>query len=143
MQIPFIIDRANHKFPPIAGKDRTGVFAALVLLLINRPHDDIINDYILTRVGLESARENLMQAFAINLGGDAADVSQLSPEALGMLELCGVRATSMAAFLASFESTFENGVEDYLIDGLGFTQGDVSAMRRNLTVDQLRTPRKI
>ncbi|CAI7565458.1 unnamed protein product [Penicillium crustosum] len=126
-----------------AGKDRTGVFAALVLLLINRPHDDIINDYILTRVGLESARENLMQAFAINLGGDAADVSQLSPEALGMLELCGVRATSMAAFLASFESTFENGVEDYLIDGLGFTQGDVSAMRRNLTVDQLRTPRKI
>ncbi|KOS46326.1 hypothetical protein ACN38_g2717 [Penicillium nordicum] len=125
-----------------AGKDRTGVFAALILLLINRPHDDIINDYILTRVGLESARENLMQAFAINWGGGVG-TGHLTPEELGMLELCGVRATSMAAFLVSFESTYKNGVESYLIDGLGFTQSDVSMMRKNLTVDQLETPVQI
>ncbi|CAG8014911.1 unnamed protein product [Penicillium nalgiovense] len=116
-----------------AGKDRTGVFSALVLLLINRPHDEIVNDYILTRVGLESARENLMQAFAINLGAGGVDINQLSPEALGMLELCGVRATSMAAFLVAFENSWKNGVEGYLIDGLGFSQSDVSVMRRNLT----------
>ncbi|KAK4860812.1 hypothetical protein LT330_004543 [Penicillium expansum] len=116
-----------------AGKDRTGVFAALILLLINRPHDDIIYDYILTRVGLESARENLMQAFAVNLGTDGVDVSQLSPEAVGMLELCGVRATSMADFLVSFEKSYRNGVEGYLIDRLGFTQTDVLTMRKNLT----------
>lgn len=79
-----------------------------------------------------------MQAFAINLGGGVG-IGQLTPEELGMLELCGVRATSMAAFLVSFESTYKNGAEGYLIDGLGFTQSDVSMMRKNLTVDQLET----
>ncbi|EKV16406.1 Protein-tyrosine/Dual-specificity phosphatase [Penicillium digitatum] len=116
-----------------AGKDRTGVFAALLLLLINRPHDDVINDYILTRVELESARENLMQAFAVNLGAGGVDVTHLSPEGLGMLELCGVRATSMEAFLISFEKSFRNGIEGYLIDRLGFTQSEISTMRGNLT----------
>ncbi|KAJ5189448.1 Protein-tyrosine/Dual-specificity phosphatase [Penicillium cf. griseofulvum] len=116
-----------------AGKDRTGVLAALILLLINRPHDDIINDYILSRVTLESARENLMEAFAVNLGADGLDISQLSPEALGMLELCGVRASSMEAFLLSFENTYRNGIEGYLIDTLGFSSSDLSTMRRNLT----------
>ncbi|CAI7634798.1 unnamed protein product [Penicillium glandicola] len=122
-----------------AGKDRTGVLAALILLLINRPHADIINDYILTRVTLESARENLMEAFMVNLGPDVnlgpsgVDFSQLSPEAVGMLELCGVRPTSMAAFLMSFENSFKNGVEGYLIDRLGFSKSDVLTMRKNLT----------
>ena len=77
-----------------------------------------------------------MQAFAMNLGGRRVDISQLTPEALGMLELCGVRATSMAAFLVAFERTYKNGAEGYLIDGLGFTQSDVSVMRKNLTVGQ-------
>ncbi|KAJ5164370.1 Protein-tyrosine/Dual-specificity phosphatase [Penicillium coprophilum] len=116
-----------------AGKDRTGVLAALILLLVNQPHEDIINDYILTRVGLESARENLMEAFAVNLEPDGIDIDQLSPEALGMLELCGVRASSMEAFLISFENTYENGIEGYLIDKLGFSQSDLATMRRNLT----------
>lgn len=49
----------------------------------------------------------------------------------------------MAAFLVSFESTYKNGAESYLIDGLGFTQSDVSMMRKNLTVDQLETPVQI
>jgi protein tyrosine/serine phosphatase len=119
--------------PPSAGKDRTGVLAALILLLIDRPREEIINDYILTRVGLEGARENLMDAFAINMDSDKVDISQLSPEALGMLELCGVRATAMSAFLESFESAHENGVEGYLIDQLGFTRSDVETMRKNLT----------
>jgi protein tyrosine/serine phosphatase len=116
-----------------AGKDRTGVLAALILLLINRPRDEIINDYILTRVGLESARENLMEAFAMNMESDEVDISQLSPEALGMLELCGVRATAMAEFLKHFEATYENGIEGYLTNGMGFSQTDVEAMRKNLT----------
>jgi protein tyrosine/serine phosphatase len=115
-----------------AGKDRTGVFASLILLLIGRPYEEIINDYILTRVGLESARENLMEAFAVNLGDDGLDISQLSPEALGMLELCGVRATAMMAFLKTVEDTYKNGVEGYLIDKLGFSSSQISTMRKNL-----------
>lgn len=74
-----------------------------------------------------------MEAFAVNLGAGGVDINQLSPEALGMLELCGVRATSMAAFLVAFENSWKNGVKGYLIDGLGFSESDVSVMRRNLT----------
>ncbi|KAJ5316953.1 hypothetical protein PENANT_c030G07171 [Penicillium antarcticum] len=116
-----------------AGKDRTGVLSSLILLLIDRPNEEIINDYILTRVGLESARENLMEAFALNMDADQVDISQLSPEALGMLELCGVRASAMEAFLNSFKSQYENGVEGYLTTRLGFSAEDVSMMRTNLT----------
>jgi hypothetical protein len=73
-----------------------------------------------------------MDAFAINMETDEVDIGQLSPEALGMLELCGVRATAMSAFLKTFESSYKNGVEGYLIDGLGFSHSDVETMRKNL-----------
>ncbi|KAJ5173276.1 hypothetical protein N7492_005869 [Penicillium capsulatum] len=109
-----------------AGKDRTGVLAALILLLIDRPHEEIINDYLLTRVGLENVRENLTQALALHVGTD-----HLSPEATGMLELSGVRAGAMAAFLKTFESTYTN-VEGFLTLKLGFSSEDVARMRLNL-----------
>ena len=63
-----------------AGKDRTGILAALILLLMGGLQHEIINDYILTRAGLENVRENFTQALAFE-GTD-----RLSPEAIGMLE---------------------------------------------------------
>ncbi|KAF3388685.1 Tyrosine-protein phosphatase [Penicillium rolfsii] len=110
-----------------AGKDRTGVLAALILLLMGRPHDEIINDYILTRAGLEDVRENLSQALALDEGTD-----HLSPEAIGMVELSGVRAQSMAAFLKTFHSTYGSGAEEYLTTKLGFSHDDVKLMYKNL-----------
>jgi protein tyrosine/serine phosphatase len=115
-------------FQIIAGKDRTGVLAALILLLIGRTHDDIINDYILTRVALENVRESLTEALALEGGTD-----HLSPEAKGMLELSGVRAQSMAAFLKTFENTYKGGVEEFLTTKLGFSPEDVQNMRHHLT----------
>ncbi|KAJ5595000.1 uncharacterized protein N7459_001208 [Penicillium hispanicum] len=109
-----------------AGKDRTGVLAALILLLIGRPHEEIINDYILTRVGLENVRENLTRALALHVG-----TNHLSPEAIGMLELSGVRASAMAAFLKAFDNNY-GGVETYLTTKLGFSTDDLQQMRRNL-----------
>lgn len=118
----------DSDFQITAGKDRTGVLAALVLLLIGRTHDDIINDYILTRIALESVRENLTEALALQGGTE-----HLSPEANGMLELSGVRAQAMAAFLKSFENTYKGGVEEFLTTKLGFSPEDVQNMRHNLT----------
>ncbi|KAJ5168627.1 uncharacterized protein N7482_004221 [Penicillium canariense] len=110
-----------------AGKDRTGVLAALIFLLMGRSRDDIINDYILTRVGLENMRENLTQALALDAGTD-----NLSPEAIGMLELSGVRAHAMAAFLKTFEDTYDGGVKGYLTTKLGFSHEEVKLMHNNL-----------
>ncbi|KAK5798091.1 hypothetical protein VI817_004382 [Penicillium citrinum] len=111
-----------------SGKDRTGVLAALILLLIGRSHDAIINDYILTRVSLENVRENLTEALALQVGTD-----HLSPEAKGMLELSGVRANAMAAFLKTFENTYKGGAEEFLTTKLGFTSEDIQTIRYNLT----------
>lgn len=98
------------------------------MLLIGRTHDDIINDYILTRVALENVRESLTEALALEGGTD-----HLSPEAKGMLELSGVRAQSMAAFLKTFENTYKGGVEEFLTTKLGFSPEDVQNMRHHLT----------
>ncbi|KAJ6095861.1 hypothetical protein N7486_006607 [Penicillium sp. IBT 16267x] len=111
-----------------AGKDRTGVLSALILLLIGRPHEEIIIDYLYTRVGLESVRENLSHALSLHVGTD-----HLTPEANGMLELSGVRASAMDAFLKTFETTYDGGVEGYLNTQLGFSFEDIALMRKNLT----------
>lgn len=103
------------------------MLSALILLLIGRPHEEIIIDYLYTRVGLESVRENLTQALALHAGTE-----HLSPEANGMLELSGVRASAMEAFLKTFEATYD-GVEIYLNTQLGFSVEDIVLMRNNLT----------
>ncbi|KAJ5662132.1 uncharacterized protein N7477_009748 [Penicillium maclennaniae] len=112
-----------------AGKDRTGVLSALILLLIDRPHEEIIRDYMLTRAALENVRENLTQALALHFGTD-----HLSPEAIGMLELSGVRAHAMAAFLKTFECSY-GGVEGYLTKALFFSPEDIKKMRHNLMAE--------
>lgn len=111
-----------------AGKDRTGVLSALILLLIGRTHEEIINDYILTRIALENVRENLTEALALQVV-----TNHLSPEAKGMLELSGVRAHAMASFLKTFENTYTDGVEEFLITKLGFQSEDVQQIQYNLT----------
>lgn len=44
-----------------AGKDRTGVLAALILSLAGVPAEVISHDYTLTRIGLEPARDSLLR----------------------------------------------------------------------------------
>jgi protein tyrosine/serine phosphatase len=122
-----LIDLANLLCASSAGKDRTGVLSALILLLLERPHEEIIIDYLYTRVELESVRENLTQALALHAGTD-----HLSPEANGMLELSGVRASAMDAFLKTFEATYDGGVDVYLNTQLGFSFEDIALMRKNL-----------
>lgn len=48
----------------IAGKDRTGVLAALLLKLAGVDDDTVAEDYALTRVGREPARETVMARLA-------------------------------------------------------------------------------
>jgi len=114
------------KYEYLAGKDRTGVISALILLLVGTPHEEIIYDYMLTRAALENVRENLTQVLALHFGTD-----HLSPEAMGMLELSGVRAHAMAEFLKTFESAYD-GIEGYVTKVLGFSREDLEQMRHNL-----------
>ncbi|KAE8359386.1 protein-tyrosine phosphatase-like protein [Aspergillus caelatus] len=107
-----------------AGRDRTGVLAALILLLADTPSDAIVHDFILSRVGIEPARKMLMAAFPTLSGA-------VTPESTGWLELMSVRAPAMVAFLDTVEQSF-GGVKGYLTGILGFSNEDVEIMRVNL-----------
>ena len=55
----------------VAGKDRTGVTAAVVLALAGMPHEYIAREYALTRIGMEPAREFLTSKLT---GGKTVDL---------------------------------------------------------------------
>ena len=109
-----------------AGKDRSGVLAALILCLAGSPREAIIHDYALTRIGMEAHRPSLTKMLQFYAGAGAG------PESIGMLQLCNVRANAMVGFLQEIEKSFEGGVEGYLESHLGFNQRDVQIMRANL-----------
>jgi hypothetical protein len=77
----------------IAGKDRTGVLAALILALMDTPPDIIAKDYVLTRIGVEPFREKLLGQLLLMLGRerDSWDSTGKGFEEPGMGGLCGVR----------------------------------------------------
>lgn len=113
---------------PTAGKDRSGVLAALILCLAGSPREAIIHDYTLTRIGMEAHRPSLTKILQFHTGSGAG------PESIGMLQLCNVRANAMVGFLPAIEISFEGGVEGYLRSHLGFNQRDLVIMRANLKV---------
>jgi hypothetical protein len=80
MASPSVEDNGISNINFLAGKDRTGIFAALVLevrlymmkdsrlltrlvQLLGVPDEDIARDYALTRLGLEPSRLALLEEF--------------------------------------------------------------------------------
>ena len=58
----------------VAGKDRTGVAATLVLALARLPSDYISREYALTRIGIEPVRELLTSKLT---GGKNIDIKSV------------------------------------------------------------------
>jgi protein tyrosine/serine phosphatase len=106
-----------------AGKDRTGVLAALILELAGVDDEIIAEDYSLTKVGREPAREMIMARltkeplFATN---NAAAMNMFSS-----------RSETMLAFLSLLRTKY-GGAESYLKDYCKLTDDDISAIRSNI-----------
>lgn len=106
-----------------AGKDRTGVLAALILRLMNASDDAITNDYALTRIGREPARERSITRLA------REPMFAEAPEA--MLNMLSCRAETMTAFLHVLDEEY-GGAEGYLRSHCNFTEDDINLVRHNL-----------
>ncbi|KAK7054142.1 protein-tyrosine phosphatase-like protein [Favolaschia claudopus] len=108
-----------------AGKDRTGVIAAILLKLAGVNNDAIAKDYALTRVGREPAR--------------AMIIERLSKEPLfasnneAALNMFTCRDTTMTAFLDLMDEKY-SGVEGYVKQFAGLSDEDISTIRQNLLV---------
>ncbi|KAG6817895.1 hypothetical protein H0H87_001727 [Tephrocybe sp. NHM501043] len=108
-----------------AGKDRTGIVAAILLKLAGVNNTAIAEDYALTRVGREPAREMIM--------------ARLSKEPLfasnneAALNMFTCRHETMIAFLALLEIKY-SGAEAYCKSHLGLTDDDIRIIRDNILI---------
>lgn len=105
-----------------AGKDRTGVFVALVLSALGIPRDVVVEDYALTGV----LRPNRIDTYA-HLFREAG----LNPEkARGLFES---PAAAMQSTLSHLDSEY-GGVAGYLTGSCGVHEWEIDAVKENLLV---------
>jgi len=106
-----------------AGKDRTGVMAAIILELAGVSHEAIAEDYALTRIGREPSREKIM--------------ARLSQEPLfasnneAALNMFTCRPETMTAFLQVLQEKY-GGARTYCKKVVGLSEGDIDIIQRNL-----------
>lgn len=108
----------------VAGKDRTGVLAVILLNIAGTPKETITFDYTLTRVGIEREREFLIQNLKNWLGEDVMDQP-------GVLGLSSISKRVGDGFQERLEAEY-GGVEGYCKNRLGFTDEDLVLIRKNL-----------
>ncbi|KAF8204637.1 protein-tyrosine phosphatase-like protein [Pholiota molesta] len=120
-------DRPNEGcvFHCTAGKDRTGIMAAIILKLAGVDDEQISHDYALTRIGREPAREKIM--------------ARLSKEPLfasnneAALNMFTCRHETMQAFLKHFDEKY-GGAEEYLRRYVGFSEDEISQIKKNILI---------
>jgi len=122
-----IKDKPNEGclFHCTAGKDRTGVIAAILLKLVGAEDDAIERDYALTRVGREQNRHIIM--------------ARLSKEPIfasnneAALNMFTCRPGTMTAFLELLQNKY-GGAEEYVKQYGKLSGDDIAIIRRNLIV---------
>jgi protein tyrosine/serine phosphatase len=107
-----------------AGRDRTGVLSGLLLSLAGTPPDLVELDFMLSRIGTEPAREQLL-AFALK--GSGAE----SVDAPGFYNLCSLKVQCWRAFVKGVEREY-GGWEGYVTKQLGFSPAELETIKRNL-----------
>jgi len=107
------------------GNNRTGVFIALLLLLLGVAPDVVANEYALSEAGLAPTRhinvERLLKKGAFEDFGPE--------EARRKCErMVGAREESMEALIVEVERRW-SGPEGYFMKEVGFTKGDIEYLR--------------
>jgi len=137
-----ILDHGGHSFGAIlrhvrdkptepclfhctAGKDRTGLIAAILLKLAGVDDEAVSRDYALTRVGREPAREMIMARLA------KEPLFASNNEAALNMFTC--RHETMIAFLELLESKY-GGAEGYIKHYVGLSEHDINTIRNNILV---------
>ncbi|OJD27600.1 hypothetical protein ACJ73_01003 [Blastomyces percursus] len=121
-----IRDRAEEPllFHCSAGKDRTGVCAALILRIAGLLDDEVIGrEYELTEAGLGELRQ---QSIDRVLAHPAFDGDREGAE-----RMVSAKAAAITATMKWVDEKYA-GVEGYLKNGMGFSDQDIAAIRKNL-----------
>lgn len=92
--------------------------------LAGTPPDDIVYDYLLSRIGTEPARDKLVKYAMAHMGVE--DV-----ETPGFVSLVDLRPEYWHAFIKALEREF-GSFDGYVIKGLGLSENDLATIKKNL-----------
>jgi hypothetical protein len=95
-----------------------------LLTLAGHTPEEIANDYLLSRIGVESQRVMLTESLKQWLGEDAMEQD-------GVLELSSNSGEVMIGFLKFMDEKY-SGPIGYCRDVLGFSEVDLEAVRKNI-----------
>ncbi|EGZ78117.1 hypothetical protein NEUTE2DRAFT_162806, partial [Neurospora tetrasperma FGSC 2509] len=109
-----------------AGKDRTGLFVALLLSLLHLPPTIIAHEYSLTDLGLAHRKPAIVDHVMLDpaFDGDRAAAERMVSS----------RKESMLATLQYIDEEY-GGAEKYVIERLGVTKEEVERIREVMIVD--------
>lgn len=119
-----IVDNADNAsvFHCSAGKDRTGMAAALILSALDVPRQTIVEDYMLTIEHYDSERLiDLVEGHLRDAKVETWDREWLVP-------YCSVHQDNILAFLEAIDASYGD-VKNYLITALGLSQADLDKMQ--------------
>lgn len=95
----------------------------------------IQTDFLLSRIGYEPAREQLIRFALDGTGVDAAnipDLAQLFDSVPGFYNLASLKPIYWDAFVQAVDKQY-GGFEGYATQVLGFSEDDLTTIRKNLT----------
>lgn len=104
-----------------AGKDRTGVLAAVILRMLGVDEADVLKDYLASREGTPAARRERYLLRVRALGGDEAEFARVH----------AAYPPALVAALRHIEVRW-GSVEEYLRKAAGVTREDIGIVRRLL-----------
>ncbi|KAI9065051.1 hypothetical protein FKP32DRAFT_1610888 [Trametes sanguinea] len=114
------------------GKDRTGVFAAIILMLLGARDENIVADYALSEIGMQPALPLLLDRFQ--------SMPTFRDNWAGTVNMGSSRPETMQAFLDMVRREF-GGVEAYLAKYTSITEDDMRRIRNNYLVSNPNTER--
>jgi len=113
-----------------AGKDRTGLFVAVIMLLLGVSDDEIIKDYALTTVGLEPVLPHIMGS------SKSEEMFRKNMTSSGALNMISSHPETMVATLKVFRDKYGTA-EGYLKTHTALTDHDIALIRSNMLVPVL------
>lgn len=123
----FLKNIVQHTSPALvfhcmAGKDRTGLAAAALLMALDIDQDDIVEDYLLTQF---CGNTPLITQYVLD---GLAQNGITDVDSAAILPYCSVEKVYIDTFLDELKNVYGNE-EAYLIDGLGLTACDINTLK--------------
>lgn len=107
-----------------AGKDRTGILCALILLLVGVPDGAVADEYALTTHGLAEMKEEIVERILKN--------EALKGNREGAERMLGSKRETMMASIEMIEREY-GGAEGYVRVKCGMREGDLNVIRESIT----------